>query len=81
MAQLVKHLNLLDKILKCFPSHVAFAKLLNCDFSAHPTSFKNITVATSANKVSFCIDLKIFKLDVKVKAVLSKRCQQASILP
>ena len=55
--QLVEHLDLFDKIFEGLPGHIAFSKLLDSNFGAHPLCFKDITVATPANQIRASINL------------------------
>ena len=71
VSQMIEHLNFLDKVLKSFPGHVPFAKFLDSYFGTHPAGFKDITVATSANKVSFCIYFELLEIDVKIETIFS----------
>ena len=80
MAQLVKHLNLLDKIFQRFSCHVSFTKLLNCDFGSQPTRLKYITVATSPDEIRLCVDLQLSEVNVEVETIFLKGSDQACLL-
>ena len=51
MSELVKHLNLLDKVFQCLFSQVSLTKSLNCDLGAHPFCFVNISITTSSYEI------------------------------
>ena len=57
MTQRVEHLDLLNKVFESLSGHVAFAKLLDSDFCAHPSCFKNVTVSTASDQICLLVDL------------------------
>ena len=80
MTQLIEHLYLLNEIFESLLCHVAFAKLLHCDFGAEPARLEYITITTPDNKIRLRVYLKLFKVYIEVKSVLLECINKARFL-
>ena len=68
----MQHLNFLNEIFQSLLGQVSLSKPFHRNFSSHPVSLENVSIAAAPNKICPLIHLQIFVFNEKVEAIFAK---------
>lgn len=79
MSHLVHDLDFLDEVVDALLGCALAAKTLHSYGRCHPLRLEDLSIATSAQKISLIIELEIMKIDVETKAVVVEALDQIQV--
>lgn len=79
MSHLIYNFYFFNKIDDTFFGYTLTTKSLHSNWCSHPLCFKNFSITTSPNKISFIIEFEIRIINIKSKPIILKYFHQELI--